>query len=410
MTRRTIWIIAIALVALTLGALGFITYFEQVPVKHRSPPDAEALRNPYLALERFMQRMGRPLERHGDARLLDRLPPGGLLILDEQRSAHMTPQRVQQLLAWVQDGGRLIVAPEPSTRPDPLLQAFKLTRFTRPAAGSAPPKTPGDEDGDATRSERESAPAGEFAEFCKPAAKGTRLPSKFSLRLPESQRTLSITLLGPGLCSGGADPEWIAGAPGIGAQLVGIRHGRGEVVFVNHLRGLLNNERIGNEDHAEMIWSLTHAQPDGRVLFLTRLSVPRLFEWLRESAPAALFSATALLLLWLWRIVPRFGPPRPEAAPERRQLRDHLAAIGRYVWRLGGLDHWLAVTREEFLARLNLRHPAIAALPPGEQAYALAKLTGRSTTTITNALHAPAGSPASFTVAMRTLKNLEHSI
>ena len=93
--------------------------------------------------------------------------------------------------------------------------------------------------------------------------------------------------------------------------------------------------------------------------------------------------------------------------PSRRELREHLTALGRYVWRAGGLDHWLRVAREDFLARLSLRHPAVAALSPPEQATELARMSGRSASLIAAALHGTVGSPHSFTQAMRTLRNLE---
>ena len=424
MTRRIVWIGVIVAALLALGFLGFINFFEEVPVKRHTPPEAEARRNPYLAFERFMLRMGRPLERQNDARQLDHLPPGSIVILDEQRRAHMTAERLDRLLAWVHGGGYLIVAPESGTRDDPILKAFQLSRFERAAANATPPSAPTRDDEDEEEDSGPKAdgkqcpaptapPARQPGDLCAPTPAKQPPPQRYSLQIPGSPRTLVADYSGTGLCTDQIAPAWAAGAPGFGAQILHFRHGAGQVTFVNHLRGLLNNWRIGEHDHAELIWSLIEQQAPGqntRVTFVTRLSVPTLFEWLAESAWAALIAGAALLLLWLWRVVPRFGPPRPEAAPERRQLREHLAALGRYVWRLDGLDHWLAIARENFLQRLALRHPALAALPPGEQASALARLTGRSASMIAAALHGPAGSTTNFTVALRTLKNLERSL
>lgn len=415
MTRRTFWIIFAALALLVIGGIGFVTFFEEVTVKKRSPPQPEARRNPYLALERFLQRMGRPLQRQNDARTLDALPPGGILILDDQRRAHMTPTRLAHLLTWVEQGGMLIVTPEPGLREDPLLKAFQVSRWQ--AKKTLQPETE-DDDGEEAAPAAPALPAAVAAAdgFCVPlpAQAGNKpppWPKTFTLQPPGAQRALSMDFSGAGLCAGARAPQWAAGAPGHGAQLLNFRHGQGQVTFINNLRRWFNNWRIAENDHAEVLWTLIEDTPPGaRITLVTRLTVPTLREWLLETMPAALLASAVLLLLWLWRVVPRFGPPRPEMAPERRQLREHLTAIGHYVWRLGGLEHWLQVARESFLQRLALRHPALAALPPGEQASALSRLTHRPPALIASALHAPATSPAAFTLALRTLKNLERSL
>ena len=60
MTRRQ-WLFLLAgLLLLGLAAGWFYTHFEQVTVKTHAPPEAEARRNPYLALERFFARMDAP--------------------------------------------------------------------------------------------------------------------------------------------------------------------------------------------------------------------------------------------------------------------------------------------------------------------------------------------------------------
>lgn len=409
--RRIFWIIFSCLTVLAIGGIGFLTFFEEVTVKNRTPPAAEARRNPYLALERFMQRMDRPLLRQNDARVLDALPAGGILILDDQRRVHMTPARVANLLTWVEKGGQLIVTPEPGVREDPLLKAFQVTRW------QAPESKPANEDDDEAPAAAPATSPPANTGWCgprpppPPGKKVAPWPNHFTVQPPGSARPLSMEFSGIGLCAGARAPEWSAGVAGYGAQILNFRHGQGQVTFINNLRRWYNNWRIAEQDHAEVLWALIgQAPPTARVTLVTRLSVPTLREWLVENMSAALIALAALLLLWLWRVVPRFGPPRPEKSLERRQLREHLAALGRYVWRMGGREHWLRIARETFMQRLNLRHPSIAALPPGEQASALSRLTHRPATLIASALHAPANSPAAFTLALRTLKNLEQSL
>ncbi|OQA31524.1 MAG: hypothetical protein BWY57_02320 [Betaproteobacteria bacterium ADurb.Bin341] len=216
-----------------------------------------------------------------------------------------------------------------------------------------------------------------------------------------------------GIRAGKVEPVWGAEAAGQGAQYLHFTYGAGQVTIVAGLAGQFANAAIGRCDHAEILWTLLQTyqpQSTGPIHWMTRLEYPSLWQWLVESAWMAVIAGLALLLLWLWRVVPRFGAPLPDPEPERRQLREHLVAVGRYVWRSGGLDYWLLVAREAFLARLALRHPALATLPPVEQAEALARLTRRPAAMIADALHKPAGPLSSFTSAMRTLQNLERSL
>lgn len=383
MTRRIAWgtLAAVAFVVL-LGAW-FVAKFEPVPVEHWTPPGKEARRNPYLALERFMTAMGRPLARTEDAAFLDTLPAGGVLILDSHRRAHLPPARVKRLLAWVEGGGYLIVTPEPPGVDDPVLEFFQVNCGCR-------------------NDRAESTPA--------PKARKSLPPKTIAVAIPGAPHPLQADFVYGRLSAGDIPPAWRAGAPGYPDQLLHFQHGNGHVTMVTGLAWLLDNRHIGQLDHAELLWTLVETYqpgPSRPITLLAHLATPTLWEWLAESAWTAALATAVLLALWLWAIVPRFGEARPEPEAARRELGEHLAAIGRYVWRIAGLEPWLETARESFRSRLALRHPALLALPPAEQATALAELTQRPASLIAAALHQPARSPQSFTLALRTLRNLE---
>lgn len=425
MTRRIVWIGLLVLGLLVLGGAWFLSNFERVPVKERGEEQAEARRNRYLALERFLGQLGRPLTRQSNAKFLDALPAGGTLILDRQRRHHMQPVRVDKLLDWVAQGGYLIAVPEAPLVDDPLLERLDISRGKRGPAAKDPDAEAAD-DADA-KPATEPAPAGE-ADQCSstdetagsspanPAtrpAKPLRFPDRIAVAVPGSPQALNVQFRGPGLTAGKRVPDWRSGVAGQGDQLLHYRHGQGHITIAAGLDSLIDNRRIGQLDHAELLWTLLQTyqpEPSRPVVLAARLAVPRLWEWLGSNAATALVSGLVLLGLALWRFVPRFGPPLPEPVPDRRELREHLAALGRYLWRAGGLDHWLRAAREAFLTRLAIRHPALAALPPAEQAAALARLTRRSPGMISAALYLPASSPPSFTAALRTLRNLERNL
>jgi len=379
MTRRQRMASIFALVMLALFAGWLGNHLERVPVTYREAPQAEARRNPYLALERFTMRMGGQLTRQSDARVIDRLPAGGTLFLDRQRAHRLPPERLHRLLAWVEDGGYLIAVAERPGVADPLLDSLGVRHSeTLPEAPRAQQRV-------------------------------------LEVTLPGMLRPLRIDASWQHLEAGGRQPDWSAGenADGVGKQILHFNLGRGHLTIASELDRQLSNQRIGAMDHAELFWTLLgehdRSSPP-QVLLLSRLQMPTLLDWLLDNAGAACVAAATLLVLWLWRIVPRFGRAQPEVPPASRELREHLAAVARYLWRSGALATLLVPAREHFRNRLALRQPGIAAHPTRIQVTALAALTGLSAERIAAALDGRIDAPHAFTDALRTLRDLERQL
>jgi len=380
-TRRLVWGLVLLAVIAVAGGVWFFDNFEQVPVKKREDAEKEARRNPYLALEHLLARLGHPVRRADKVQAIDAPAPGSVIFLDRGRNHLMSAERLDRLLAWVEAGGHLIVVAEDRRRPDPLLERLGVMRLDAPTPKGRSPW---------------------------PGANG-------SIELPGLDQPLKLGGTGLGNLRPGkaAVPEVQAGPLGAGHRLLRYRRGQGSITAMTDLDRLLHNRRIGEADHAELFVTLLR-QATGEttgvkapLLLVSRLEMPSLWEWLAENAAAAVASFLVLLGLWIWRGLPRFGGIAPDLPPARRELREHLAALGRYTWRSGGLPLLIEPLRESLRNRIALRHPAIAALPPHEQAAALAKLTSRAEGLIANALHGAVETPHAFTQAARTLRNLE---
>jgi hypothetical protein len=123
----------------------------------------------------------------------------------------------------------------------------------------------------------------------------------------------------------------------------------------------------------------------------------------------ALIAALALLLAWLARIVPRFGPLTPNASPARLSLREHLSAIGRYLSRHNGWESLAHAARERFHKRTLRDRPGLSRLDRDEMIAALEKLTGVGGARIARALGAPVTDQRGFTEVIRTLKAIEQA-
>lgn len=399
MKRPVIWVGVALLVLLTLGTIWFLDRFEQVPGSRWEGPHKEALRNPFLALERLAGELGRPATRIASPQRLDNLPEGAILLLDRNRRQNVSPARADKLLDWVARGGHLVVAAE-AVGDDPLLTRLGVRHFEPPASMQCKP---------------DNAPAPPPA----PKAKSGLMqappapPPPVEVHLPG--RNVSYRLQGAGdghfLSVSEPLPEWRAGPSDERNVLLHYGWGQGRVTVLSSFSSF-NNRHLGELDHAELIWALVQQhRPQGALFVASRMEVPTLWQWLAESAWMVLVSAAALLLVWLWRIVPRFGQVLEVPPAERRDLSQHLMAIGRCVWREGGIAHWLTVVRQTLTQRLALRHPYLSRQDASQQRIALAKIADCRTRDIQSALSPDqATQPAGFTAAMQVLQRLDQRI
>jgi hypothetical protein len=336
MRNRILVIGGLGLLA-ALGVLWFLSNYERVPYKERVGPSNEVRLRQFLAAERFAARMGVPASEIRSLPQLDSLTPGGALLMPARRQA-LEPRRLGQILAWVDRGGHLIVEAEFAGVSDPLLELLAVRRSNIEGASDKP--------------------------LLIDVGDGRRLAVSLPTRMGLQPQQAGAVLLRAG--------------PADAPQLVSYRRGSGFVTVATSLQ-FARNRLIGENDHAEFLWqllNLNRATPTLQVYHRPeRLS---LNGFLREHAPEALGACLALLLLWLWRIAPRFGPVAPDAPPARRRLLDHLRASGRYYWAKGLRAALVVATRDAALRRLARSQPDFADAPPAEKISRLASLTGIS--------------------------------
>jgi hypothetical protein len=320
-----------------LGAAWFYNNFERVAYKERVGPSNEARLRPYLAAQRFAERMELKAAEVRSLPELDTLTPGGALLMPARRQA-LEPRRLGQIAAWVDRGGHLIVEAELAGVPDPLLDLLAVRRTTVEPASGKP--------------------------LLVDVGEGRRLAVSLPLRMGlQAQQARELLVY-----AGARD------AP----QLVSYRRGAGFVTAASSLQ-FATNRLIGENDHAEFLWHLLDLNPSTPTLQVFN-SPQRLSLWgfLKAHAPEALGAGFALLLLWLWRIAPRFGPVAPDPAPARRRLLDHLRASGRYYWASGLRNKLVLAARDAALRRLARAQPDFPGASQNEKVSRLASLLGIS--------------------------------
>jgi len=396
-SRRIVWSMVAAVALVTLAAVWFIGHYERETFERRTAPQPEALRNPWLAAERLLDGMGWRVEIAQEAAALDALPRGGVLILSRNRQYHLTPSRSAALFAWIDEGGYLIADASFVAPSDPILQAFDVRSTPRRPNLRPQPEGPDDQP---------DAP---------PVLPQGRDDARTPVGIPGYGRVLRMAS-GPPLYAGDVTPAWrVPGrndrAGNHSDEILEFDRGRGHVTLVNGLWRFQGPTAIEQQDHAEILVALLSTrggQVDVRIV--TRLTTPTLFEWLGRNAAAALTSAAALLLLWLWRIVPRFGVPRPAPATERRSLVQHLRAMGRFLWRRHAGTALLDAARANLRRRLAQRGVVAADAPLPAACVAVEHALGVPARDVAHALGGGARTPDQFTAAMATLAALDHRL
>src|SRR5258706_7905061 len=341
MTRKTA--IRAALVALPLAAFllyAALNWYTIEDEAFRIGASEAAMQDPYLAYGRLLEGMGASVHRAAGPSVLQALPAHGTLLLTNRRLAYMTPQRVRAIREWVDNGGALVVAAEPEEIDDPLLDNLGIERIYP-----------------------ERMPDGSRKNMDPRAYAGASAP--IVIDWPQLGRPLKVQL---GTAFGELRDTRVRTdvnelRQGERVVALSFASGQGRVTVLPSV-SFLRNTLIGNLDHAELGWRLVAAQPT--VTLYLRMTSPPFLEWVRRDAWPVVAAAALLLVLWLARIIARFGPLVPDAPPVRRSLLEHVVASGRFLWSRGAGPELVEAVRER-VAR-TARRRGVSTQPIGAQA------------------------------------------
>lgn len=371
MSRRAVVLI---LAGVLLGVLGwwitsnFGVTKQRVFVGWRG----EARHNPYFAAALLLERMGKSVTRQAHLASVEEVPEGVALFLP-RHLADLDPPGVQALLAWVERGGYLVLGVESvpwEQVPEPLLEALGV------------------------RVEEEDEEEKE-KEFARPGP-----PPPEELALPDGTQ-LHADFFGSPILTDAAPPAQARYTGPHGHRILVYERGRGRILVVASLFPF-NNHSLNEADHATLLWHLfSDAGP--RIVMVNRLYSVSLLEWLVDHALPALVALGVLVALWLWRVVPRFGPLLPSDATPRRSLVEHLRAVGRFQADSQQLGRLLQQVREDAQAAFQRAAPLAAGLDGTARLREASRLTGLRPRELMQAFTGNVSTHHEFSNAVRTL-------
>ncbi|HKO89166.1 MAG TPA: DUF4350 domain-containing protein [Burkholderiales bacterium] len=326
------------LILVGLVARWFFLNFEYVDYREPIGMSAEAKRNPHLAAERLMTRLGTPASELRTLAGIGKLPSNGVLVIGDERDI-LTPQAREALLTWVRRGGHLITEDISVDKKDPLLDTLGVRR-----------EEVDDED-------------------------EGRVWPLVGINLPGSERVLNVQM-----------HQWQSiernesifyARSDHANHVLHFPFGDGHVTVLNSM-WFLTNGGIGKYDHAEFLAGLVRLAPQSKsIAFFNQPEDLSIWDWLLENAWAVLLTGALALALWLWQIVPRFGPIATDPQRERRSLLEHLRACGRFEWAAkGGRPKLVESAREVAWRRVCRAHPELALMSAEEARSYLAQIFG----------------------------------
>ena len=345
MNRRSVWLIAVlVVVAIATVASAFGYFFKPVTELISLPAKGEASYNPLYALRQSLKAQGIKASSYpslNPTALV--LAPGDTLVLFTQPEA-ITPTQAKRLLAWVREGGHLVM-PGPELGESPGALAAGLDLSGRPN----PEYVEGDA-GDLYCSRIDSR--------VKPLNPG--YPSEKYL-LCQNRFTGSA----PGFQPGEGDAKR-------GYRFARISHGQG-IVTVSDLR-FLDNDNLATPASREIAFQILSPRPGkGAFHLVYSADIPSLWRLLVLYGWPVLVPALLALAAWLLMRGQRFGPLAPMPAGNRRALLEHVQAAGEFAFRRGrGIALHTAVLNL-FKQRLARRDPLLAALDGEAQVMALSE-------------------------------------
>ena len=366
----------LAIVIFAVGCLWFLQNYELKEMDEYTGYRGEARTNDLFAARLFLKRMGIPASREDG---LPKLPTTDTVIVLDTSRYTMSPQKIQRILAWVEQGGHLV------TR-------ARVDYETEEAAAADDKKLEVED-----RDPLQKALAVEIGDNLLLEEK--ELPVKLQLANQAKPLDLEIDYFNELVIKNPAARAYQIKQKNF---LLQIPHGQGLITLASNLE-FAENHLIDAAQHAEFFWWLLHSHnPQFKQVWLVNQdTLPELSTLLRQYALPIILMSLLLLVAIFWALIPRFGAFIPEPIPERRRIIEHIKASGQFMWKrqAQGKQQLLESARHAVRQEARKHIPGWQWLEPEQQTEQLVKylqLTPEHSQSLHLLLTAPTVADADF--------------
>lgn len=340
------WLLITGAVVILLTALYLVLEWEEKRIDHG--PTTEALRQPFFAMQHYLELTGVASELEGRYSWLDdqRLrfdAQDAVLLVDSFGT--LSPERSNSLLDWVETGGHLVM-----TASNPRLKSSRV-------------KDPIFDHFAVNRNEHSSDELDyEALETLEPVQRLIFTDSsacdlvKANVQVSFANEEHEVKAAFPDgryMSVAHDNASFIAGDKE-NSLLIQFNHGDGLITFVSNL-DLWKNQLIGCNDHAYFLTRLLGNQ--GKIWVLFNREASGLMALLLKFVPATFLTLLIILALWLRGVSGRFGPRRQAVIEQKRDWVEHLLAIGRFYVRHDQQQHMVDAMRHRVWQRWKKAYP-----------------------------------------------------
>ncbi|OOZ37035.1 DUF4350 domain-containing protein [Solemya velesiana gill symbiont] len=412
--RIALIVIGLLLVA---GIGWYVSWFLNNHERHYSDVlveiSPEARRNKFLAAEHYLRRTGMEVESVSGRDILANLPPVEDALLIGCLGNRLAPQRFDNLVEWLKQGGRLIVTPpaywdedeegnalleELGVRLMPSEFAWSGECIEMPAAGMG--------NGEASvEGEQVCIEGQEGQDVTDDEGAESSDEDDLSIVLidvPSQGREVTAAFRGHRYLEDVDDwASWrLASEEGFHLLQYPVEHG---VVTVLSDLDLFRNEKIGEWDHAYLLSELT--RDSGKAWLLYSTDMPSLPELLWRHAPFIVVLLAALLLAALWRMLLYTGP-RLLQERIRRNLLEHIDATAEFGWRVDRGRQLFENNRSVIEQAWRKRHPGLNGMEIGQRCEWIGEKSGLTANAVYRTLYGEVAAEQDFIKATMVLQRL----
>lgn len=392
----------------------------------------QALRNPYLAAQQFLQQSGIDSVEAGSLIELNNLN-GVTTILIADANQVVNSRQLEQVLGWLENGGNLIVAANSiGDSEDLLLEEFNVEVSWRSQNDTTenedrPDDDQHDDDSDDVNPEESGQSISESLREYNQQIDAGKSPEEITLFLSgnyplttlnfsDDIGNLEIAFI-PNrvLTHAYIDDEeydeslpqpsfWSASEYGI--HLMQFDVGSGLLTIISDPT-IWTSDRIDQHDHAYLLWVLSSKDGDFAILHPTLRD--SIWILISRNAPEFLLALTLSIALWLWYLGHRFGRIVPRDSSGGRALSEHFSATANYLWHCKASDQLIEPVRLQIFHRASIAIPEFAGAgkDPARQIALIGRHCDLAVATVDTALNAKDFNEASFVRTVKLLKYIE---
>jgi hypothetical protein len=400
---------------LGLAAWGLYLSIETYEESEHSSWSSEALHNPYLAAQHFMEQSGIGVTDVDSLVKLDQLDDLGTLFFSDANQVQ-TPRQLKQVMDWLQAGGNVIYTANAVEHEDDLL----LREFTVEVEWRE--RESGDDDDDDARPLSETLR--EYNRQIRDGKSREEISSSFgkpelpltSVRFGDDIGEIEIAFDTARVLQHAAfDDEdvdaqyqpfsWSSSEHGV--HMMQFEIGDGLLTILSD-PSIWTSYQIDKHEHAYLLWLLS--SKEGNFAILHTVLRESIWSLMRNNASELLIAAGLLIAILMWRLGYRFGRLLPRDLSRRRALGEHFSSLSHYLWKRRRGEYLITPLRQTVLRRASFTLGEFANASQARQFELIAERCELQPEVVKRAFGNNDFNETSFVVAVRLLKHIEQSL